>query len=99
MGDEERKEKGKGLKGALKDIASTVGLDGVFDAEKAFRKAIEDYVARRLDGVLRELAEGIAREFGNFLDKVSIGDEINKILENYEIKVEVSVKFKKSRKK
>tara|TARA_B100001964_G_C13800599_1_gene408595 strand:- start:38 stop:370 length:333 start_codon:yes stop_codon:yes gene_type:complete len=107
MSDDEKVDGDKGLGEVFKKVLST-GLTAAFMTEDAVKKLTQDLPLPKeiVNGLLanakntkEEFVGGVKKEFKQYLDRLDVTKEIDRVLENYDIEVNAKVKFKKKNKK
>lgn len=106
MSDNETDDKDeKGLGEVFKKVLST-GLTAAFMTEDAVKKLTQDLPLPKeiVNGLLAnakstktEFITGVKKEFKQYLDRLDVTKEIDRVLENYDIEVNAKVKFNKKK--
>ncbi len=90
----------------LKKVVST-GVNAAFMTEESVRAVLKDLpISKEIVNTLLENAKSSKQEFVTavknelrmYLEKVKIQDEIEKVIENYDIEVSAKIGFKKKKK-
>ncbi len=96
-------DKEKKLSDILKKVVNT-GVTAAFMTEDALRGVLSEMPLPKelIQGLLQnakstrdDFIGGVKNELRNYLDKIVISKEVDRILENYDFEINAKVKFKK----
>ena len=105
MSDENEKEKSEGLSDIVKKVLST-GFNAAFMTEDAIKNAIKDLPLPKeiVNGLLAnarstktEFISSVKKELKQYLDKIDVTREIDRVLRDYDLEVNAKIKFSKKK--
>lgn len=102
---EEEKDK-KNLADILKKVVNT-GISAAFMTEDAVKGMLNDLplpkemvhgLLANAKGTRDEFITSVKNELKNYLDKIDISKEIDRVLENYDLDIQANIKFNRKKK-
>lgn len=93
----------KGIADILKKVVST-GISAAFMTEESIRNMVQDLPVPKemIQGLVAnakatktEFIASTKKEFKNYLDRLDVSKEVDRVLEKYDLEINAKIKFKK----